>query len=93
MTEQEAIFGSKASPSKSGIKNNRVSTVGTANNRFSVGGAALQKKLDKAASSTRSHQMNKPVKRQTSHGHHHSGFVAPHSSGKYCSQTLKSSHL
>ncbi|KAL8542709.1 hypothetical protein ACS0TY_003547 [Phlomoides rotata] len=82
MTEQEAIFGSKPSPSKSGIKNGRLSTVGTANNRFSVGGAALQNKLDKAAGSTRPLQMNNTVKRRISQSHHNSGFVAPHSSGK-----------
>lgn len=79
MAEQEAFFGSKPSPTKSGIKNNRLSTIGSANSRFSVGGAALQNRLDKAAASSRSVQMNNPVKRQTSH----SGFVAK-SSGKNC---------
>ncbi|KAI3449137.1 hypothetical protein Pfo_005802 [Paulownia fortunei] len=77
MTEQEAIYGSKPSPSKS-----RPSTGGAANKRFSLGGAVLQSTLaDKAALSSRSILKNNPVKRQTSYSHHHSGFLA-HSSGK-----------
>ncbi|KAL7083304.1 hypothetical protein ACP275_14G152800 [Erythranthe tilingii] len=78
MAEQEAIYGSKPSPTKSGSKNYRPSTGGgggggAANKRFSLGGAALQNTLMKN---------NNPLKRQTSNiHHHHSGFLA-HSSGK-----------
>ncbi|KAF3961873.1 hypothetical protein ACB098_06G194100 [Castanea mollissima] len=51
IVEQEALFGSKPSPSKSGKKASRTST-GVANNRnFSIGGAMLQNpKPEKAAS-------------------------------------------
>ena len=51
IVEQEALFGSKPSPSKSGKKASRTPT-GVANNRkFSIGGAMLQNpKPEKAAS-------------------------------------------
>lgn len=91
MAEQEAIYGSKPSPSKSGTKNFRPSTGGAANKRFSIGGAVLQNTLDKAALSSRSLLKNNPVKRQTSYSHHHSGFVA-HSSGKNVHKSFKIDH-
>lgn len=81
IVEQEAIYGSKPSPSKSGAKNLRPSTGGVANKRFSLGGAALQSTLDKASLSSRTLQKNNPVKRQTSNSHHHTGLTA-HSTGK-----------
>lgn len=91
MTEQEAIYGSKPSPSKSGTKNYRPSIGGAAaSKRFSLGGAALQNTLaDKASLSSRSHlKSNNPVKRLTSNSHHHSGSLA-HSSGNRCSATFE----
>ncbi|KAK4397360.1 microtubule-associated protein 3 [Sesamum angolense] len=82
LAEQEAMYGSKPSPSKSGNKNLRPSTGGGPNKRFSLGGAMLQNTLaDKAALSSRSLLKNNPVKRQSSHNHSNSGFMA-HSSGK-----------
>ncbi|KAL0339361.1 UNVERIFIED_CONTAM: microtubule-associated protein 3 [Sesamum angustifolium] len=82
LAEQEAMYGSKPSPSKSGNKNLRPTTGGAANKRFSLGGAMLQNTLaDKAALSSRSLLKNNPVKRQSSHNHSNSGFMA-HSSGK-----------
>ena len=42
IAEQEAVFGSKPSPSKSGKKLSRISTIGAANRRFSYGGMVLQ---------------------------------------------------
>ncbi|KAL0373550.1 UNVERIFIED_CONTAM: microtubule-associated protein 4 [Sesamum radiatum] len=82
LAEQEAMYGSKPSPSKSGNKNLRPSTGGAGNKRFSLGGAMLQNTLaDKAALSSRSLLKNNPVKRQSSHNHSNSGFMA-HSSGK-----------
>ncbi|XP_057805601.1 65-kDa microtubule-associated protein 3 isoform X2 [Salvia miltiorrhiza] len=66
MAEQEAIYGSKPSPSKSGAKTLRPSTGGgVASKRFSLGGAALQTALDKATPSSRTLRKNNPVKRQT----------------------------
>ncbi|GFQ07024.1 65-kda microtubule-associated protein 3 [Phtheirospermum japonicum] len=63
MTEQEAIYGSKPSPSKSGNKNFRPSTGGAAaaaNKRFSLGGAMLQSTLsDKSTHLSRSLLKNK----------------------------------
>ncbi|GER26393.1 microtubule-associated protein 65-4 [Striga asiatica] len=87
MTEQEAIYGSKPSPSKSSSKSFRPSTGGSAAcKRFSLGGAVLQNSLsDKLAHPSRSLAKNKnnSIKRQPLHGHHlHSGLAAPHSSGK-----------
>ncbi|XP_011093199.1 65-kDa microtubule-associated protein 3 [Sesamum indicum] len=82
LAEQEAIYGSKPSPSKSGNKNLRPSTGGVGNKRFSLGGAMLQNTLaDKAALSSRSLLKNNPVKRQSSHNHSNKAFM-PHSSGK-----------
>ncbi|KAH6812142.1 hypothetical protein C2S51_025904 [Perilla frutescens var. frutescens] len=83
MAEQEAIYGSKPSPSKSGAKNLRPSTGGVASKRFSLGGAALQSTLDKAATlSSRTLQKNNSVKRQTLNNHHHNSGLTVHSSGK-----------
>ncbi|KAL3615601.1 hypothetical protein CASFOL_041262 [Castilleja foliolosa] len=60
MTEQEAIYGSKPSPSKSSNKNFRPSNGGAANKRFSLGGAMLQNTLsDKSAHLSRSLLKNK----------------------------------
>ncbi|XP_034708570.1 65-kDa microtubule-associated protein 3-like isoform X3 [Vitis riparia] len=42
IAEQEALFGSKPSPSKSGKKLSRISTIGAANRRLSHGGMMLQ---------------------------------------------------
>ncbi|CAK9165217.1 unnamed protein product [Ilex paraguariensis] len=42
IAEQEALFGSKPSPTKSGKKVSRPSMGGSYNNRFSLGGAMLQ---------------------------------------------------
>ncbi|PIN15459.1 hypothetical protein CDL12_11894 [Handroanthus impetiginosus] len=82
IAEQEAIYGAKPSPSKSGKRNIRPSTGGASNKRFSLGGAMLQNALsDKSALSSRSLLKNNPVKRQTSSSHHHSNFTS-HSSGK-----------
>ncbi|XP_042011446.1 65-kDa microtubule-associated protein 3-like isoform X2 [Salvia splendens] len=82
MAEQEAIYGSKPSPSKSGAKSLRPSTGGAAGKRFSLGGAALQTALDKATPSSRSLHKKNPVKRQTlNNNHHHTGLAAL-SSGK-----------
>ncbi|KAK6142893.1 hypothetical protein DH2020_023241 [Rehmannia glutinosa] len=50
MTEQEAIYGSKPSPSKSSNKSFRPSTGGAANKRFSLGGAVLQNTLSDKSS-------------------------------------------
>ncbi|XP_042002508.1 65-kDa microtubule-associated protein 3-like isoform X2 [Salvia splendens] len=81
VAEQEAIYGSKPSPSKSGAKSLRPSTGGVASKRFSLGGAALQTALDKATPSSRSLNKNKSVKRQTLNNNHHTGLAVP-SSGK-----------
>ncbi|KAG8363385.1 hypothetical protein BUALT_Bualt19G0016900 [Buddleja alternifolia] len=82
MTEQEAIYGSKPSPSKSGNKNVRPSLGGVANNRFSLGGALLQNTVaEKTNLVSRSLLKNNTMKQQSSYNRHHSGFVA-HSSGK-----------
>ncbi|KAL1546460.1 65-kDa microtubule-associated protein 3-like isoform X1 [Salvia divinorum] len=81
VAEQEAIYGSKPSPCKSGAMNLRPSTGGVAGKRFSVGGAALQTALDKATPSSRSLNKNKPVKRQTVNNNHQTGLTVP-SSGK-----------
>ncbi|CAN1827535.1 65-kDa microtubule-associated protein 3 [Linum perenne] len=53
IAEQEALYGSKPSPSKnlSMKKNSRVSTGGASNRRLSVGGVPQTPKLDKALSS------------------------------------------
>ncbi|XP_073061403.1 65-kDa microtubule-associated protein 9-like [Primulina eburnea] len=82
MVEQEALFGSKQSPSRSGSKNFRPSTGGVANKKFSVGGAMLQSIFtEKSALSSLSLLKNNPVKQQQgSRSHHHGGFMA-HSSG------------
>ncbi|XP_042015541.1 65-kDa microtubule-associated protein 3-like isoform X2 [Salvia splendens] len=82
MAEQEAIYGSKPSPSKSGAKCLRPSTGGAASKRFSLGGSTLQTALDKATPSSRSIHKKNPVKRQTlNNSHHHTGLAAL-SSGK-----------
>ena len=88
MAEQEAIYGSKPSPSKSGAKSLRPSTGGPASKRFSLGGAALQTALDKATPSSRSLHKKNPVKRQTLNNNHHHAGLAALSSGKVLSQTL-----
>ncbi|KAK6142887.1 hypothetical protein DH2020_023235 [Rehmannia glutinosa] len=85
MTEQEAIYGSKPSPSKSSNKSFRPSTGGAANKRFSLGGAVLQNTLsDKSSLPSHSLLKNKSnsSNRQPSYSHHHNGFVIAHSSGK-----------
>lgn len=68
MTEQEAIYGSKPSPTKSGIKSSRPSTVGVANKRFSVGGAMLQNALAEKSGSSR-FAMSNSVKSKTPHNY------------------------
>ncbi|KAL6557229.1 hypothetical protein OROMI_017579 [Orobanche minor] len=77
MTEQEAIYGSKPSPSKSGNRSFRPSTVGSASNkRFSLGGAVLQNALlEKSAHPSGSLLKNKTntLKQQPSYSHHSSG--------------------
>ncbi|KAL0309153.1 UNVERIFIED_CONTAM: microtubule-associated protein 3 [Sesamum radiatum] len=89
LAEQEAMYGSKPSPSKSGNKNLRPSTGGAANKRFSLGGAMLQNTLaDKAALSSRSLLKNNPVKRQSSHNHSNSGFMA-HSSATHQTHSMQ----
>ncbi|KAL1540119.1 65-kDa microtubule-associated protein 3-like isoform X1 [Salvia divinorum] len=82
MAEQEAIYGSKPSPSKSGAKSLRPSTGGAASKRFSLGGAALQTALDKATPSSRSLHKKNPVTRQTLNSNHHHTGLAALSSGK-----------
>ncbi|XP_051132439.1 65-kDa microtubule-associated protein 3 isoform X2 [Andrographis paniculata] len=65
MTEQESLYGSKPSPSKSGNKNFRQSNIGAANKKFSLGGSLLQSTIgDKPAAPSRSLLKNNPVKRQ-----------------------------
>ncbi|KAL3829580.1 hypothetical protein ACJIZ3_018382 [Penstemon smallii] len=82
MAEQEAIYGSKPSPSKSGNKNFRPSIGGMANKRFSVGGAMLQNTFsEKGSLSSRSLMKNNTIKQQNSRSHHNTGPMA-HSSGK-----------
>ncbi|KAK4483418.1 hypothetical protein RD792_010605 [Penstemon davidsonii] len=82
MAEQEAIYGSKPSPSKSGNKNFRPSIGGMANKRFSVGGGMLQNTFsEKGSLSSRSLTKNNTIKQQNSRSHHNTGPMA-HSSGK-----------
>lgn len=80
VTEQEAIFGSKQSPSKSVNKNSRPSTGGVAGKRFSLGGAMLQNMLVEKVGA-HSLSKNNHAKQQGSRSHHHSGLMV-HSSGK-----------
>nr|GMD71602.1 65-kDa microtubule-associated protein 3-like [Ipomoea batatas] len=62
MAEQEALFGSKRSPSQSGKKN---SVGGASNKRISVGGALLQTPhTERAAVSSHSLKKINPVKQQ-----------------------------
>ncbi|KZV23864.1 65-kDa microtubule-associated protein 3-like [Dorcoceras hygrometricum] len=76
MTEQEAMFGSKQSPSKSVNKNSRPLT----GKRFSLGGAMLQNMLVEKVG-PHSSSKNNHAKQPGSRSHHHSGLMV-HSSGK-----------
>ncbi|XP_075477724.1 65-kDa microtubule-associated protein 3-like [Primulina tabacum] len=89
ITEQEAIFGSRQSPSKSLNKNSRPSTGGVVGKRFSLGGAMLQNMLVEKVGA-HSLSKNNHVKQQGSRSHHHSGLMV-HSSGKknICSGPVK----
>ncbi|XP_019230903.1 PREDICTED: 65-kDa microtubule-associated protein 3 isoform X2 [Nicotiana attenuata] len=82
MVEQEALFGSIPSPSKSAKKNFRPSMGGLTNKRLSLGGAMLQTPYaGKAAASSHSGRLSSSLKQQTPQNSHQTGrrdsFMAP----------------
>nr|XP_009604922.1 65-kDa microtubule-associated protein 3 isoform X2 [Nicotiana tomentosiformis]XP_016514581.1 PREDICTED: 65-kDa microtubule-associated protein 3-like isoform X2 [Nicotiana tabacum] len=82
MVEQEALFGSIPSPSKSAKKNFRPSMGGLTNKRLSLGGAMLQTPYaGKAAPSSHTGRLSSSLKQQTPQNSHQTGrrdsFMAP----------------
>uniref|UniRef100_A0A5B7AE16 65-kDa microtubule-associated protein 3-like n=2 Tax=Davidia involucrata TaxID=16924 RepID=A0A5B7AE16_DAVIN len=74
IAEQEALFGSKPSPSKSGKKLSKTSTGGAINKRFSLGGVMLQTpNPEKTAVSSRFVKKSSFVKQYTSQNLHQQG--------------------
>ncbi|KAH9622004.1 hypothetical protein KSS87_020062 [Heliosperma pusillum] len=63
ITEQEAMFGSKPSPLKSGKKASRMSMGGANNRRLSVGGNMIQTPRPISSHSTRATPNSRPVKK------------------------------
>lgn len=84
IAEQEALFGSKPSPSKSGKKLSRISTIGAANRRFSHGGMMLQApNPEKAALHSCPTKKDGCVKQNNSLKHQQYNGSAVLSSGKF----------
>lgn len=78
MAEQEALFGSKPSPSKTGKKLPRISSIGVANGRLSHGGMMLQTpNPEKAAYHTRPTKKDSCVKQNSLKHQQHSGSSVP----------------
>ncbi|XAR54129.1 hypothetical protein NMG60_11029139 [Bertholletia excelsa] len=83
LAKQEALFGSKPSPLKSGKKIPRTPSGGASSRRFSVGGGMLQASvLEKTALPSLLHRNTDPVKQQSSQNHHQNPVSEELSYGK-----------
>ncbi|KAK2994287.1 hypothetical protein RJ640_024010 [Escallonia rubra] len=83
IAEQEALFGSKPSPLKSGKKVSRTPTGGPINHRFSLGGVMLQTpKTDKTTLASHAFKKSSSVKQPNIRSHHQTGGIGAQSSGK-----------
>ncbi|KAJ7962221.1 65-kDa microtubule-associated-like protein [Quillaja saponaria] len=83
MAEQEAIFGSKPSPSKSGKKVSRNSAGVASNRKLSLGGAFLQDpKLEKTARHMHSNKKGNSINQKSSQIHKQYGGSATSSAGR-----------
>lgn len=83
LTEKEAIYGSKPSPSKIGNRSSyKTSMGGVANKRFSLGGALLQNSIaEKGCVSSSNFLKKSNLKKTTPYSHKKSNLTA-HASGK-----------
>ncbi|KAF7153693.1 hypothetical protein RHSIM_Rhsim01G0147600 [Rhododendron simsii] len=84
LAEQEVLFGSKPSPTKSGKKVSRISTGNTRSRRLSLGGVMLQTSIAEKTAPPAPSMLKKSnsVKHHSTQNHHKSGSSADPSSGK-----------